>query len=169
MNKDYLTMGEKLSGKEKSNNDARTKALSELQSKKQEVLQANNELAQKNSDLHHRTNELFRKDTELGLIKADLDAKDREIEKLTAEHISVKKEYLAMQIDLQARDDKLQTSCREISTKEFELHEELKKKDVELSLSVDHLQTYRDKLKKQKDRIQTLMSTHTEKDVDFER
>jgi hypothetical protein len=51
----------------------------------------------------------------------------------------------------------------------LELNEELKKKDVELSLSVDHLQTYKDKLKKQKDRIQTLMSTHTEKDVEFER
>jgi chromosome segregation ATPase len=169
MNRDYLAMGEKLSGKEKSNNDARTKALSELQTKKQEVLSANHQLEQKNTDLKSRTDELYRKDTELGLIKADLDAKDREIEKLTAEHISVKKEYLAMQIDVQARDGLVQSTCRDVSVKELELNEELKKKDVELSLSVDHLQTYRDKLKKQKDRIQTLMSTHTEKDVDFER
>jgi hypothetical protein len=38
INRDYRAMGEKLSGREKSNNSLREKALSELQAKKQEVL-----------------------------------------------------------------------------------------------------------------------------------
>jgi hypothetical protein len=38
INRDYRAMGENLSGREKSNNAQREKALSELQAKKQEVL-----------------------------------------------------------------------------------------------------------------------------------